>query len=760
MAKNFKFKKLATHAGRVSIIIAVLFLTVYMITILTESEDFYAQSAERSAKVYFEQDMEQTGTLAYAHYESLYELVDKVMYAGSKAAVDEVIGSYIGSEQFGDLRYYSQGVSYSASGAEVTEEMSGHELILALSKSNKACCSPVYYNEKAQCDCIAFFVPVRGSSYIDGVLSIVPAKNIIQTSEVINEKTSVVAVMQPSGKILASISSESFTQSVGADFYNFLDKFTDNNKETIDAIRATVYSDELTTCNVTALGVKYTIVSEPIDVFDDHLVLVTISVTDGLITSEVAYIRHIINILVISVGAFVVGLVYAFLFKKKTDEALSTANLSDATLECANTEGFRRKAMNLVFARNNHRYAVAVFSIRQFHYLEERLGPEGSADVLKFISYVCDTFCSERETYGYAGDGRFLILTEFESDKVLREKLYLFENMINKYETLQQNKIRVKFAVGVCLAFEGKRRTIPEMIDCANTVCERAKADVKLPFVIHTENIREEINRDEQIEAQMESALENNEFRLFLQPKYNVAGDCVDSAEALARWFDPKKGDYIYPAEFIHLFEANGFITKLDHFIYLEVLKYFEQAMERGDKMVPISVNVSRVTASDPGFINFYVGNKKKYQIEDGMITLEFTESFAMDDNDKLAKIVNALHEDGIRCSIDDFGAGYSSFSILKGIRMDELKLDRLFLSPGSDAKRDEQLLQTIVDLAKQMDMQLVQEGVENKEMFERVVRMGIGVIQGYYYAKAIPLEEYKIFIKSNTSIKYKAIVK
>ena len=609
-------------------------------------------------------------------------------------------------------------------------------------------------------DCIAFFVPIRGSAVVDGILSIVPAKNIIRTSDVINEKASVVAVVREDGKVLTSISSESFKESVGADLFNFLDKFTANDKETVDTVRNTLKKDQLSICHIETNGIQYTVVAEPIEVFDGHLSLLSISPTDGLIVTEVAYIRHITNILVISMGAMIVGLVYAYLFKKKTREAVSTANITDAVLECSNTEGFRRNAMNLVFSRTNRYYAVGVFNIRRFRFLEDKLGPEGTTDVLKFISYVFDTFCGEQEAYGYAGDGRFLILTDFTSQAAIRDKIILLENMINKYEVLQQHQIRIKFAVGLCVAFEGKRKTIPEMIDCASTVAERASNDVKLPFLIYNETVREEINRDGQIEAQMESALENNEFRLFLQPKYNVAGDCIDSAEALTRWFDPKKGDYIYPAQFISLFEANGFIVKLDHFIYLEVLKYFEQARERGDKVVPISVNISRVTASASDFINFYVGNKRKYQIDGGLITLEFTESFAMDDSEKLAQIVDALHQEGIRCSIDDFGAGYSSFSILKGIRMDELKLDRLFLIPGSDASRDEKLLQTIVSLAQQMDMQLVQEGVETKAMFDRVVNMGIGVIQGYYYAKAIPLEEYKIFIKSNTAIKYKAAVK
>jgi EAL domain-containing protein (putative c-di-GMP-specific phosphodiesterase class I) len=113
-----------------------------------------------------------------------------------------------------------------------------------------------------------------------------------------------------------------------------------------------------------------------------------------------------------------------------------------------------------------------------------------------------------------------------------------------------------------------------------------------------------------------------------------------------------------------------------------------------------------------------------------------------------------------MRCSIDDFGSGYSSFSILKQVTMDELKLDRIFIQAGTSKERDDKLLEMVIEIAKSMGMTVVQEGVETKADFENLVKKGCDVIQGYYYAKAIPLEEYRIFVNSNTSIKYKSLVK
>ncbi|MBQ8719495.1 MAG: EAL domain-containing protein [Clostridia bacterium] len=757
------FKNAVSDVGRVGIILVLIMLASYLVSILNASTAFYTDSSVRSAKLYFAEDMQKVNELAEQHYDNLYEVVDRIEYAASKADVDEIIRSYQRDEveQFGDLRYYSQGIVYAASGAPIVPEedtADGDKLIAAIVDGKDRACTSVYYDGYVNKSCIAFFVPVRGSQYVDGLLSIVEARNIVSVDGLINEKACVTAVISGDGMVLASDVIDDFPVTVGNKYYDFIHKFT-SSQEMTESVKSSVSKRELSTAEVSYLGTRYTIVSEPIDSFDEKLTLVVMSMSEGLIAPEMTYIRHIVNVLLITVVAFIVGLVYAFLFRKQAKEAISTANLTDPILECPNVEQFRRRAMNLVYA-GKHRYAVAVFVARQFHYIDEKFGTEKATEIMKFVARVIETFCDERETYGYAGEGKFIVLVDYAGDSSFRDKIRLFENVINKYDVLAENKAKLKFDVGVYLAFEGKRRTIPEMIECAATASTYARSDVKVPYVIYTDTVRDEINRAEKIETQMESALENGEFRLFLQPKYNVTWDRIDSAEALVRWFDTRSGEYIFPGEFISLFEANGFITKVDHFIYLEVLEYLSGAVERGDKVVPISVNVSRVTAKSPDFIDFYVGNKKKYQIGDGFITFEFTESFAMDDYENLSKIVKALQSNGIRCSIDDFGAGYSSFSILKEIPMDELKLDRLFLSPGIEAERDKKILDSIVALAKEIGMNIVQEGVENEEMFKSVAAMGIDIVQGYHYAKALPLEEYRIFVNSNTSIKYKSKVK
>ena len=739
------------------LLVAVL-LVFYLVTVVAGCQDFFDESAEKNAAINIEEDLERANALVAVHFDNLYEIADRVKYSKSKQEVEEIIEAYIGSEKFGGLRYYSQGKSYSANGALVTEESSGKEHIEALSAANFAGSSPVYYDKYTELDCIAFFVPVKGSEFVDGVLSIVPARDIINVGEVINDKSSVVAVIDQGGKCFSSTVRETLVESVGNNFYEFIDKLSANKTDSVRISEAAL-KREKTAVSISTPGGDYTIAIAPISNFDNNLLLVSMSVSEGLIAPELTYIRHIINLLVVALAALVVGFIYAMLYHRRTKLELAVATLVEQSLDCSNAEGFRLRMKDLILLRRR-RYSVVSIHIRNFIYVSEQLGESDTSEMLRAFASIIDSLSTKEECYGYAGDGKFLVLMINANSHSVSDKIRLIETIVNRNSLLTERGIKIRFAAGVYNVTAVNRRTVQEMIDCANTACLYSEDNPNELFSLFSEEVKTEIERNEKIESMMESALASREFRLFLQPKYDVKHDCVHSAEALVRWFDPQKGDYLFPADFIPLFETNGFITKLDHFVYIEVLEYLRSAAEKGEKVVPVAVNVSRVTATSQDFINFYVGNKKKYGIPDGFITLELTESFAMEDYEKISGIITALHNGGMRLSIDDFGSGYSSFSVLKQANVDELKLDSVFMKRGVDIRRDDKLHATMIDLAKSMGMSVVQEGVETKELFDKVVSMGCDVIQGFYYAKAIPLEEFKLFINTNTSIKYKSLVK
>ncbi len=766
--KKTGMRKFISIFGRVAFVLAIMFLISYLVTILTESGTFFRDSSGRTALVQFEKDIEKANELAETHYTELYTIADQIQDKQSREEVSDHLSQYIGSDQFGLLRFYAEGQAYDVQGGFVSEETYGGAEIAALVEEYKPGCSAIYHDGQNGFDCMAFFVPVQGS-YVQGLLSIMKVhvwtegeveKNVplIDTRQLLTGDLLAAILVDENGKVYGASTSKEVAYPVGNDLRKFIGNLSTDPQAEL-SMQAAIDKRSKEVCHVKSVDGDYVFTVAPVEKLGGNLFLVTMSEREGLIAPEMKYIRYIINLTVISILSLTIGMIYAFCYYRDSKHALEKASSLDPIVGCANAEYFRlltEKALQ----DKQRKFAVMAFEIRQFRYLEETLSVEETTDVLKFISKVMDTFCNPRETYGYFGEGRFGVLLIDANEKTIRDRVRLIETVLIKNPAFNGVKTKKLFNVGVGIAGDVQQQSAQELISHANAACQSAKNNVNLPYVIYNEQVNMQRVNNDRIELEMESALANDEFRLFLQPKYNIAADRIDSAEALVRWFDPRTGDYRFPGEFISLFESNGFITKLDHYMYLEVLKYLQTSTERGEKQVPISVNVSLVTANQSDFLNFYIDNKKKYGVADDFITIEFTESFLMEDHQKLHNIVERLHRNGIRCSLDDFGTGYASFSLLKDVSFDELKLDRTLLNSGINEKQDDMVLGTIVQLAKSLGMRVVQEGVETKAMFDKVVDSGCTVIQGYYYAKAIPVEEYKLFLGSNTSIKYKSLVK
>jgi EAL domain-containing protein (putative c-di-GMP-specific phosphodiesterase class I) len=267
-------------------------------------------------------------------------------------------------------------------------------------------------------------------------------------------------------------------------------------------------------------------------------------------------------------------------------------------------------------------------------------------------------------------------------------------------------------------------------------------------FRFYDDRLQENREQSEYIEMHMDTALENNNFVVFYQPKINLITDLPDGCEALVRWYNPELDEYMRPGVFMPLFEANGFIVKLDKYVYEQVCSYIEESTLQRQPLYPVSVNVSRATAIQDGFVDFYVSRKKKHNIIDGFLTIEFTESFAYENYDKMREIINQLHRNGFKCSIDDFGTGFSSYNILKEIQMDEIKLDRFFIDKGISEERDRKILESVINLSKDLRMKVTQEGVETEEQRDMMRKLGCQVIQGYFYSKPLHLSDYIGFIE------------
>lgn len=248
--------------------------------------------------------------------------------------------------------------------------------------------------------------------------------------------------------------------------------------------------------------------------------------------------------------------------------------------------------------------------------------------------------------------------------------------------------------------------------------------------------------------------MENNEFVVYFQPKVELKTNKIAGAEALVRWQDPKKG-LIPPDEFIPIFEKNGFITKLDIYVFEEVCKTIRKWLNEGINPIPVSVNLSRMHLQNPNFLKKYKEIQEKYEVPADLLEIELTETLVFENFEQLKKVIDDIHQMGFSCSIDDFGSGYSSLNLLKEIPVDILKLDRIFFSKKND-KRGNSVIESIISLAKKLNMTTISEGVETISQVEFLRKADCDLVQGYVYSKPLAKDDFEITFLKNENIQVK----
>lgn len=425
----------------------------------------------------------------------------------------------------------------------------------------------------------------------------------------------------------------------------------------------------------------------------------------------------------------------------------------DPLLNCPTAKKFVKRSDDLLKTYRSSKFAFVSLKINNFRYVTEHFGDNAGRKLLKYASDTVRGALMVEETFGYALDSEFLMLLQYRDRKSFSERLngvYLRLSDFDEFDALNY-KISVAFAV-----YEiehGKDQKIRSMLDKLKMAEENMSVKSEyLSISFYEDMMHERYIKKAEIEGKMEQALQNSEFHLFYQPKYNLRSKNMDGCEILIRWYDPELMRYHLPQEFLPVFEKNLFIVKLDHFVFFKACENIARTVEQRQICYPVSVNVSRVTAIQSDFTDYYIRIKKKFNIKDNFITLEFTESFAYENYEFLSDIVKKLHDNGFMCSIDDFGTGYSSYNILKTIKMDEIKLDKFFLDKGISADRDQLLLESVIDMVKKLGMKVTQEGVETKEDLYRLEKLGCDVIQGYYFAKPMKYSDFCDFVKTNFS--------
>ena len=405
-----------------------------------------------------------------------------------------------------------------------------------------------------------------------------------------------------------------------------------------------------------------------------------------------------------------------------------------------NKQAFYAKTKEMLLDNPDKNFDLLRINIERFKVLNDLFG-ESTGDKLlryigKFLKEINLPLCVSGRLYA----DNFVVCYEAGKGDSRR--------MIN---TLQM--VADSFAINnrTILSFglyriDDKTLPVSVMCDRANMALWKAKGNFKNPYCEYDEKMRQQVLKEQKIINAMEMAIQNKEFTLYIQPKYDIEKGIIIGAEALVRWISLENG-FISPGDFIPVFENNGFVYEVDKFIWEESCRYLRKWLDEGREVHPISVNVSRIDLYTPKLVQHLVNLREKYQLPSQYLELEITESAYTEDPEQIITITRQLREAGFVILMDDFGTGYSSLNMLKDIQIDVLKLDMGFLKSSDYSAKGGNILTAILKMAESLKMQTIAEGVETKEQVEFLKSIGCRYVQGFYYSKPLPVGEFEKLI-------------
>ena len=388
------------------------------------------------------------------------------------------------------------------------------------------------------------------------------------------------------------------------------------------------------------------------------------------------------------------------------------------------------------------KYDAVVLNIEQFHMVNALHGREfgdrvliGLADAVRKFLYGAKGVASRIES------DRFYIYCEQQED---------YHVLLNRF---QEAVNAIAGNTGVHIRMGVKTWEAQEdpfvMFDNAVTACNKVRGDYQNPLMVYDENMRIREIRDQELLNDLDRAIEEQQFQVYYQPKYDIkqSPPRLASAEALIRWNHPKLG-MISPGEFIPLFERNGLITRVDHYVWAEAARQIAEWRDKFGFELPVSVNLSRADVFDPGLVDRLVSLVADNHLKDGSLKLEVTETAYTDNARVLLDVIDKLRDSGFEIEMDDFGSGYSSLNMLSDMPIDVLKMDMKFVRNIEESKTDLKLVELILDIAGYLKLTVVAEGVEKEGQLKLLKDAGCDLVQGYYFSKPVPAEVFQELIR------------
>ena len=425
---------------------------------------------------------------------------------------------------------------------------------------------------------------------------------------------------------------------------------------------------------------------------------------------------------------------YLYSFKKMADRNAEVSRYSLTGLY--GSVAFFYKANECLHSHLNDQYALIRMDIYRFKTINEFCGRANGDKLLVHISDCFKKYESKDSVVGHLRADIFTLCTPYKTD----QDLINIVNDIAKQIEVYPLPCKILPAFGICKSEFGM--DISLLIDYANLALQTVKGRVFSCYAFYNETLRQQLLYEKKIENEIIPALNNHELEVYIQPKVNMRNEEIIGGEALLRWNHPLDG-FLLPDQFIPILEKSGYIVDVDKYVWEEVFRSLRQWIDNGYKVVPISLNVSRLHSYQTDFEQVLYGLAKKYNISHNLIQLELTESALTEHTDLVFKTLNNLQNNGFYISMDDFGSGYSSMNMLKDEPIDEIKIDRVFLTDISTQK-SRIIIKHMISMMTELNINIIAEGIETPEQANFMLECGCYNAQGFLYHRPMPMTQFK----------------
>ncbi len=463
---------------------------------------------------------------------------------------------------------------------------------------------------------------------------------------------------------------------------------------------------------------------------------------------SLAILRSSLSMAVLVIVIFFFFLVYLLSLDHRYARNLWHLAYEDELTKLPNKNLFQKEAkQRLLHPRDP--YALLILDIGKFKLINDHFGYGFGDSLLLHCAKVLPRYVTRDGLCARLSGDKFIMLVSYRERAALQRRITIIGEELRRFSFPKASQFQLDILIGISLIDE-PGKDITSYIDRALFALSALKETKQGWYLFYEEALKDQLLEESELENVYNKALQSREFFIQIQPKYSFATGCLIGGEALVRWRHPEKG-LLMPSQFIPLLEKHNLLIALDMYVLKLVCKLFVQWKGEGKPLLPISVNQSRAHLFTRNYEESLVTLVDHYEVDHRLMEFELTETLFLHDLTHLVSVLTSLRSQGFLVSLDDFGSGYSSLTMLKDVQIDVIKMDQGFFTDLTTNKQGMVVIKHVIAMAKELGITSIAEGVESEEQARMLASMGCDGVQGYFYSQPLEVSEYERLLTDNT---------